>query len=159
MNNMPYEYIIGSLMYVMVCIRAPNRVNIVRFEPKGILTSLKCVYRVTRSTRSPYLYSVKNFPNTTSSLCPTGLWGQIDKHPYEAKQTPHWGRGSALIPFVMTHFQPCRYCPFWAQGALTALKRVYRVTRSSYLYSVRNFPPYLMWDVTVSIHRWWLSLI
>ncbi|RVW88871.1 Transposon Tf2-8 polyprotein [Vitis vinifera] len=37
-----------------------------------------------------------------------------------AKQTkpnkpPHRGRGSALIPFVTTHTQPCRYCPLWAQ--------------------------------------------
>ena len=43
--------------------------------------------------------------------------------------------------------QPCRYCPLWAQGALTALKRVYWVKRSPYLYSTRKFLPYPMWDV------------
>ena len=44
--------------------------------------------------------------------------------------------------------QPCRYCPLRAQGALTALKRVYKVERSPYLYSARKFLPYPMWDVT-----------
>ena len=29
-----------------------------------------------------------------------------------------------------------------------ALKRVYRVKRSPYLYNAKNFPPYLMWDIT-----------
>ena len=44
--------------------------------------------------------------------------------------------------------QPCRYYPLRAQGALTALKRVYKVERSPYLYSARKFLPYPMWDVT-----------
>ena len=61
---------------------------------------------------------------------------------------PHRGRGSALIPFVMTHSQPYRYCPLWTQRALTTLKVVYLVRRSLYIYSVRNFSPYPMWDVT-----------
>ena len=32
-----------------------------------------------------------------------------------------------------------------------ALKCVYRVKRSPYLYSVRNFPSYPMWDVTLVV--------
>ena len=80
---------------------APNRVDIVRFGLKGVLTALKRVYRV---KMSPYLYNVKNFlpysmldvtniplpPNadTTSSLCPMGLRGQTDKHSIGAKHTP-----------------------------------------------------------------------
>ena len=35
--------------------------------------------------------------------------------------------------------QPCRY---GSKGALTALKHVYGVKRSSYLYNVENFPLY-----------------
>ena len=35
--------------------------------------------------------------------------------PYGAKQHPHTGVwGSALIPFVTTRTQPCKYCPLWA---------------------------------------------
>ena len=49
---------------------------------------------------------------------------------------------------VLTRSQPCRYCLFGPKGALTALKRVYLVKRSIYIYSARNFPPYPMWDVT-----------
>ena len=45
----------------------------------------------------------------------------------------------------LTHVDIIRFGP---KGALTALKCVYRVKRSPYLYSVRNFPPYPMWDVT-----------
>ena len=32
--------------------------------------------------------------------------------------------------------------------AFMALKHIYRIKKSSYLYSVRNFPFYSMWDVT-----------
>ena len=35
---------------------------------------------------------------------------------------------------------------FEPKGAFATLKCVYRVTRSAYLCSVRNFPPYPMWD-------------
>ena len=35
---------------------------------------------------------------------------------------------------------------------LTALKRVYRIKMSLYIYSVRNFLPYLVWDVTNTPH-------
>ena len=79
---------------------APNRINIIRFNPKGALTTLKRVYRV---KRSPYLYSVRNFPpypiwdvtntslsaNITFSLYPMGLWGQTDKHPPRGQTNPH----------------------------------------------------------------------
>ena len=37
---------------------------------------------------------------------------------------------------------------FGPNGALMALKHVHLVKRSLYIYSVRNFLPYLMWDVT-----------
>ena len=32
-----------------------------------------------------------------------------------------------------------------------ALKRIYLVKRSLYIYSARNFIPYLIWDVTLPI--------
>ena len=35
--------------------------------------------------------------------------------PHSAKQPPHWDQGLALIPFVTTRTQPCRYCPLGAQ--------------------------------------------
>ena len=57
-----------------------------------------------------------------------------------------WWSGYDRI--VTTRTQPCRYCPLWAQGALTALKRVYLVRRSLYIYSARNLLPYPMWDIT-----------
>ena len=75
----------------------PKHVDIVCFRPKGTLTTLKRIYKV---TRSPYLYSAMNFlpylmwdvtntphANTTSSLCSIGLWGWTDEHPNGAKQT------------------------------------------------------------------------
>ena len=37
---------------------------------------------------------------------------------------------------------------FGPKGALTALKRVYFVKRSLYIYSVRNILSYPMWDIT-----------
>ena len=61
---------------------------------------------------------------------------------------PHRGRGSALIPFVTTRPNHVDiYCPLQVQGSLTALKRVYKVERSPYLYNARKFLPYPMWDV------------
>ena len=53
------------------------------------------------------------YADTTFLLYPMGLWGQIDKHIYGAKQTLYRGRGSTLIPFVTIRTQPCRYCPIW----------------------------------------------
>ena len=41
---------------------------------------------------------------------------------------------------------------FGPKVALTALKHVYLVKRSLYIYSVRNFLPYLMWDITNTPH-------
>ena len=79
------------------------------------------------------------YAHTTTSLCPTGLWGQTDKHPYGAKQTPHRDRGSILIPFVMTYSQLCKYCLLWTQRTLMTLKHVYKFTRSS--YSLKIFSP------------------
>ena len=62
---------------------------------------------------------------------------------------PHIGVGEPSSDTICNDpAQPCRYCPLRAQGALTALKRVYKVERSSYLYSARKFLPYPMWDVT-----------
>ena len=50
---------------------------------------------------------------------------------------------------VTTCTQPYRYCPLWAQRVLTALKCVYLVKRSLYIYSARNILPYsMMWDIT-----------
>ena len=71
-----------------------------------------------------------------------------NKHPYGTKQTPHRGRGSTLIPFVRPAPNRVDIVRFRPKGALTALKRIYRVKRSPYLYSAKNFPPHPMWDVT-----------
>ena len=52
------------------------------------------------------------------------------------------------MPFVTTwpnHIDIVRFEP---QGALTALKRVYLVEKSLYLFSARKFLPYSIWDVT-----------
>ena len=55
-------------------------------------------------------------------------------------KSPHQGWGLTTIQFVMmTYSQLCRYCPFWAQRALTSVKRVFKVKRSSYIYSAMNF--------------------
>ena len=72
--------------------------DIIRFEPKGTLMTLKRVFKVKRDS---YFYSVKNFllysmwditntphADTTSSLCLMGLRDQqTNKHPLQAKQT------------------------------------------------------------------------
>ena len=128
---------------------------------QGALTALKRVYKV---ERSPYLYSARKFlpypmwdvtdtpppppphADTTSWLCPMGLRGQTEQTP-----TSRSGIGSDTI--CNDPAQPCRYCPLRAQGALTALKRVYKVERSPYLYSARKFLPYPMWDVTEWFRR------
>ena len=70
-----------------------------------------------------------------------GLRGQTE-------QTPTSGSGIGSDTICNDPAQPCRYCPLRVQGALTALKRVYKVERSPYLYSARKFLPYPMWDVT-----------
>ena len=44
-----------------------------------------------------------------------------------------------------------KYCLFFAQAVLTDLKWVYYIERSPYLYSVKKFLPYPMWDVTVIV--------
>ena len=49
---------------------------------------------------------------------------------------------------VTTCTQPCRYCSLWTQRAFTALKRVYLVKRSLYMYNAKNILPYPMWDIT-----------
>ena len=83
--------------------------------------------------------------------------GQIDEHLYEAKQTPHRGRRSDLIPFVMARFLRSTLIPYFncvdivrfgPKMTLTTLKYIYRVTRNPYLYSVKNFFLYSMWNVT-----------
>ena len=43
--------------------------------------------------------------------------------------------------------QSCKYYLLRVQRALTALKHVYLVQRSSYLHSVKKFLSYMMWDV------------
>ena len=60
---------------------------------------------------------------TIFSLCPSGLWGKTNKYPYGAKQTPHRGRRSALIPFVTTSSQLHRYCLLWIQRGPYGFKR------------------------------------
>ena len=123
------------------------------------LTALKRVYLVKRSL---YIYSAKNilpYPMWDITNTPPcrhnvlvvshGIVGLNKQTPLtEPNKPPHRGWGLALIPFVTTHSQPCRYCPFWTQRALTALKRVYLVKRSLYIYSARNILPYPIWDIT-----------
>ena len=85
--------------------------------------ALKRVYRVKMSL---YIYSIRNFlpypmwdvintphADITSSLCLTGLWGQTNKQtpPMGPNKLSHWGWKSALIRFIMTRTQPCKYCP------------------------------------------------
>ena len=43
--------------------------------------------------------------------------------------------------FIKTCSQPYKSCPLGPKKTLTTLKRVYKVKRSLYLYSTRNFPP------------------
>ena len=79
------------------------------------------------------------------------ITGSNRQTPYMGPNKPSCqGRGLTLIPFVTTHTQSCRYCPLWTQKALTALKCVYMIKRSSYLYTAKNFPPYPMWNVTLA---------
>ena len=59
----------------------------------------------------------------------------------EANKLSHRSWRSTLIPFVTTCSQLCRYYPLWTQRGLMALKCIYRVKRSPYLYNTRNFPP------------------
>ena len=66
---------------------------------------------------------------------------------YEPKKPPHRGQGLTLIPFIMIRSQPCKDCLLFAQRGPHSLKRVYKVKRSSYLYSPRNFFPYPIWNV------------
>ena len=73
--------------------------HIVRFGPKEVLTTLKCVYKVKRSSYlynamnfSPYpMWDVTNTPyaDTMSSLCPIGLRGQTNKHHLRNQTNPH----------------------------------------------------------------------
>ena len=63
-------------------------------------------------------------------------------------QTYHFFYHNTIDSICNDPAQSCRYCPLRAQGAITALKHVYKVERSPYLYSARKFLPYPMWDVT-----------
>ena len=65
----------------------------------------------------------------------------------------HFASSSVCLHFrccvVTTRTQSCIYIVlFWPTEGLTTLKRVYRIKRSPYLYNIKNFPLYLMWDVT-----------
>ena len=86
-----------------------------------------------------------------SLLCPMGLRGQI-------KKSPHRGRWSDLIPFVMTSSNHVYIVCSIPKGVFTVLKHVYRVKKSPYLYSARNFPSYPMWDIILDLIDegfWW----
>ena len=72
-----------------------------------------------------------------------GLQGQIDKHPLRSQTNPQTGVGDQPAP---NHVDIVRFGP---KGALTALKHVYLVKRSLYIYSDRNILPYPMWDITM----------
>ena len=43
---------------------------------------------------------------------------------------------------------------FGPKEVLTALKHVYLVKKSLYIYSARNFLPYPMWDITSNFSGW-----
>ena len=66
----------------------------------------------------------------------------------QTEQTPTSGSRIGFDTICNDPTQPCRYCPLQSQGAFTALKCVYQVKKSSYLYSTRKFLPYPTWDVT-----------
>ena len=55
------------------------------------------------------------------------------------------GEEKAHIIFFPNRIDIVRFGP---KGVLTALKRVYLVKRSLYIYSARNFLSYPMWDIT-----------
>ena len=59
-----------------------------------------------------------------------------------------------LVIIVTTHTQLYRYYSLYVQRVLTILKHAYRIKRNIYIYSVRNFPPYPIWDVTNIIIGW-----
>ena len=109
-----------------------NRVNIVRFRPKGAFRALRHIYKV---KRSPYLYNIRNFSLysmwdvTNTPPCKHnvlvvfhGMTGPNRQTPHTGpNKPPHQGQRSVLIPFVTTRSQPCRYCPFWAQRGSSRL--------------------------------------
>ena len=130
---------------------------------------LKRVYLVKMSF---YIYSTRNilsYPmwditnSPPSSPCrhnvlvvSHGIAGSNKQTPLTGLNKPlHQGRGSALIPFVTTHSQLCRYCSLWTKEALTALKHVYLVKMSLYIYSAKNILPYSMWNITN--YKWYQS--
>ena len=110
-NHLPRYLVLKNTIGRGKCVTThTNHVDIVRFGPKGALTTLKCVYRV---TRSPYLFSTRNFPPylmgdvTNTPPCRHNVLVMSHRIAEPNRQTPlmglnkppHWGRGSTLIPF------------------------------------------------------------
>ena len=75
------------------------------------------------------------------------LWGQTDKHPLWGQTNPHTKVGDRLWYHLLrpapNHVDIVRFGP---KEALTALKRVYLVKRSLYIYSVGNILSYPMYE-------------
>ena len=67
-----------------------------------------------------------------------------------------WEKNTISITFLFVKFEIIivrnSRCNDLLPIILTALKRVYMITRNPYLYSVRNFPLYLIWDITNTLH-------
>lgn len=61
---------------------------------------------------------------------------------------PHQGQGSGLIPFMLQLTPNCVDIVLSVpKGTLTTLKCIYKVKKSFYIYSTRNFLSYLIWDI------------
>ena len=105
---------------------APNRVDIVRFEPKGALMALKRVYLIKRSF---YIYSINNFlpypmwdmtnippPPPMQTQCPRCVpWDCEAKQTPLRDQTNPTPRSGGSNTICKTRSQSCRYCSFWTQ--------------------------------------------
>ena len=81
----PMIFVMKVNTYYLIVTTAPNHLDIVCFGPKGVLKTLKRVYKVMRSL---YLYSVRNFPpylvTTRSQSCRYGpLWTQRGPHDFK----------------------------------------------------------------------------
>ena len=70
-----------------------------------------------------------------------GIVGQINEHPYGAKQIPTL-RLEISSDTILSRLAPnyVDIVPFGPKRVITILKRIYKVKRSPYLHTVINFP-------------------
>ena len=80
-----------------------------------------------------------------SSLCPTGLEGQIDRQASWGQKNPHTEVG---INSDTICNNPLQLCPLWAKWVPHDFKTRHMVKKKPYLFSARNFLPYSIWDIS-----------